>query len=134
MNKGLKIAGLVAAGAVALTACEGGSTATVYYKNGTAGTIKEKEIEDGYYELEVKTLKGKKKEFYVTSSVYFDCNVGAYYPSCVKSPKVNVKPTPTSAPKASVNKAPNNKVKTPAPAKTPAAPKVVAPAPKVKTK
>jgi hypothetical protein len=98
MNKGLSIAALAVAGVVALTACEGGSTETVYYKNGPAGTIKEKEVEGSYYELEVVTANGKKKEFNVTSSVYFDCYVGAYYPSCVKSPKVNVKPSGTKAP------------------------------------
>lgn len=99
MNKGLKVAGLVVAGVVAMTACKGGATETVYYKNGPAGTIKEKEIEDGNYELDVITVKGKKKEFNVTSSVYFDCAVGAYYPSCVKSAKTNVKPTPTKSKK-----------------------------------
>ena len=96
MNKGLKVAGLVVAGVVAMTACEGGASETVYYKSGPAGTIKEKEIEGGYYELEVTTVKGKKKEFNVTSSVYFDCAVGMYYPSCVKSPRANVKPSPTA--------------------------------------
>lgn len=98
MNKGLSIAALAVAGVVALTACEGGSAETVYYKNGPAGTIKEKEVEGSYYELDVVTANGKKKEFNVTSSVYFDCHVGAYYPSCVKSPKVNVKPSGTKAP------------------------------------
>lgn len=84
MNKGLKVAGLAVAGVVALTACNPGSGSTVYYKSGPAGQVVDRDIEDGHYELEVKTAKGKKKEFNVTFSVYNDCHLYSYYPSCVK--------------------------------------------------
>jgi len=86
MNKGLSVIGLVVAGAVSLTACGsmGSGGDVTYYKNGKAGQVVDRDIEDGHYELETKDVKGKKHEFNVTFSVYNDCHKYSYYPSCVK--------------------------------------------------
>ncbi|WMI33858.1 hypothetical protein SEA_PATELGO_257 [Streptomyces phage Patelgo] len=86
MNKGLTVAAVAVAGVVTLTACDPGSgtSGTTYYKNGHAGQVVDRDIEDGHYELETKDVKGKKHEFNVTYSVYNDCHKYSYYPSCVK--------------------------------------------------
>lgn len=101
------------AGTVTLTACDPGAsgdsgtrkTRTIYYKNGPAGQVIEREIEGIYYEIEVKDGKGKKHEFDVQASVYNDCGLYSYYPSCVKH-KSTAKPK-AKAPKGSMNKAPS---------------------------
>ncbi|QQV92592.1 hypothetical protein SEA_MEGANTHEEKILLA_256 [Streptomyces phage MeganTheeKilla] len=105
MNKGLKVAGLAVAGVVALTACEGGS-GTVHYKSGKAGTVVGKSAKGGTYKLTTKS-GGKKKTFEVFSSVYFDCGMFSYYPTCVKSPKPVSTPTKNGGVKNTTPK--NNK-------------------------
>src|SRR5690606_2183075 len=103
MNKGLKVAGLAVAGVVALTACEGGSS-TVHYKSGKAGTVVGKSSKGGTYKLTTKS-GGKKKTFEVFSSVYFDCGMYSYYPTCVKS----AKPVSTPTKNSGVNGTPKSK-------------------------
>lgn len=96
MNKGLSVAAVAVAGVVALTACSStgsGTGATTYYKNGPAGQVVDRDIENGHYELETKDSKGKKHEFNVTFSVYNDCYTFSHYPSCVKKPVVKQKNT-----------------------------------------
>lgn len=86
MYKGTKLAGLMLVGVVGLTACNPGSgvsASNTYTTNGPAGQIVDREYEDGHYELETKS-NGKNKEFNVTLSVYNDCFLYQYYPSCVK--------------------------------------------------
>lgn len=106
MHKGMKLAGLVIAGTVVLTACDPGSGVShskTYTTNGPAGQIVDREYEDGHYELETKS-GGKKKEFNVTSSVYYDCYKWQYYPSCVKKSTTKDKPKTYKTPKPKKSK------------------------------
>lgn len=96
----------VVAASVALTGCNPGSGKTTYYKSGPAGQVVDRDIEDGYYELETKDYKGKKHEFNVSFSVYNDCHLYRYYPSCVHSKNL-VKPKPTKTSKSRTNKLPS---------------------------
>lgn len=90
MNTGLKVAGVAVAGMVALTACNpgSGSGSTTYTTNGPTGQIVDRDYENGHYELETKS-GSKKKEFNVTASVYNDCHLYQFYPSCVKKSTIH---------------------------------------------
>lgn len=98
------------AASVALTGCGSSSGGGVtYYKNGPAGQVVEHELDDGHYEIDTKDAKGKKHEFNVTFSVYNDCQMYSYYPSCVKHSKA-MKPKKDKK-SDKVAKAPKNKTK-----------------------
>ena len=98
--KNMKIAGLVIAGAIAITACEPGNTTD--YKSNVSGAVVEKSNHDGIYKLIIRSNR-KDKLVEVSHATFFDCAMYSQYPACVKG--VKTKPSKVNkAPKSTTSK------------------------------